>query len=328
MFKAKKSIQIYKFTCFLKETIWGGEKIPLLKGLKSNKKIGESWEISSIDNSLSFVTNGDDIGLSLKELIIKYKYNLVGKKCYDIFGDKFPLLLKFIDAQNDLSIQVHPDGKTAMQLDGKAGKTEMWYIISCEENTNIIAGFKNKIEKSNFIEKVKNNNIIPLLNKYKIKSGDAFYIPSGVIHAIQKGTFLAEIQQSSDLTYRLYDYDRVDINNKKRELHTNKAQNAIDYSNNTPPKIEYTKRKNQANQIVDSEFFTVSILDINQTIIRDYTLIDSFIAYMCVEGECQILDSYSNKESIKVGETVLMSALSSVVKLSPKEKCKLLEIHL
>jgi len=219
-----------RFSPIYKEKIWGGSRLKTILNKKiTSDKIGESWEISAVQDNISLVENGFLEGNTLEEIISIYMGELVGEKIYEKFGIEFPLLFKFIDANDKLSIQVHPDNDLAKQRHQAYGKTEMWYVINAENDAEIIVGFNKEIDKYQYTKAVKENTLIKLLNKEKVKKSDAFYIPSGRVHAIGKGVLLAEIQQTSDITYRIYDWDRKDANGQERELHTEWALDAIDY---------------------------------------------------------------------------------------------------
>ena len=321
MSKVKK-IQIYKFKPILKQVIWGGDFLANLKGVHSDFPIGESWELSPLAKNMSIVANGEDAGLSLKDIIQKYKESLVGNKCYSMFGDNFPLLFKLIDAQEDLSIQVHPSSN-------ELSKNEMWYVMNTSGESEIIAGFDTKISKSILLDSIENNSISPLLKQYKTNVGDVYYIPAGLVHAIKKGSLIAEIQQASDTTYRLFDYNRVSRDGEKRELHIQQALGVIDFDIMSNSKIEYSQSNNTTIPLVDTPHFVTALINLTETNVFDYTKLDSFVVYMCVQGECEVLDSQSNRITISYGETVMMSAQTSVVKITPKDgKCSLLEVHI
>ena len=219
-----------KFEPILKQTLWGGDKIIPFKHLNSDLKgVGESWEISGVEDNESVVANGPDKGLTLADMVRRYREELVGEANYARFGNKFPLLIKFIDAKQDLSIQVHPADDLAKNVHNSMGKTEMWYVISAQEGAGLYSGFSKQITPDEYVERVENNTIMDVLQFHPVKSGDVFFLPAGRIHAIGKGIFIAEIQQTSDITYRIYDYNRKDANGKGRELHTALAKDAIDY---------------------------------------------------------------------------------------------------
>ena len=204
----RADLYLLKFEPILKEKIWGGAKLKNLFNKKSiSAKTGESWEISDLENNASVVANGPLAGISIQELLKEYKAELVGKKVFENFGIKFPLLIKYIDAAENLSIQLHPDDVIAKEKHNSFGKTEMWYIVQADEGAELILGFKEPISKSKYVELVESNELPQALNRVKVAVGDAFIIPPGLIHAIGEGVVLAEIQQTSDVTYRIYDWD-------------------------------------------------------------------------------------------------------------------------
>jgi len=315
-----------KFEPILKSIIWGGSEIPKFKNLPNKESgIGESWEISAVENNVSIIANGSLAGKKLDDLIDEAKGNLVGNKIYDKFGNKFPLLIKFIDAQDDLSIQVHPDDKLAKERHNSFGKTEMWYVVKATPDAFIVSGFKNKITPEQYLEKVKNNTFTDTLQKYKAKEGDVYFLPAGRVHAIGSGCFIAEIQQTSNITYRIYDYNRKDAQGKGRELHTELAKDAIDYSVYDSYKADYKSTKNKPVELVSCKYFTTNLLELDNNITQDLTDIDSFIIYMCLEGFCHIDDDKGNKVTINQGETILIPAETKHVTIVPTKNVKLLE---
>lgn len=320
--------QLYpiKFTPIFKDRLWGGNKLKTLlnKDLNSDH-VGESWEISDVKGDESVVNNGFLKNKTLKELIELYKGDLVGNKVYHKFGTNFPLLIKFIDAQTPLSVQVHPDDLLAQKKHNSFGKNEMWYIMEAEEDSELIIGFKHQVDKKTYSEHIKNGTISELLNTEKIVVGDTFYIPAGLVHAIGARTLLAEIQQTSDVTYRIHDYDRVDQKTgKKRELHNDLALDAIDFNVKDNYKTEYSENQNQTNQLVHCDFFTTNILPINQKITLDYRDTDSFIIYICVEGSVMVR-SEKNSLSINMGETLMIPAVLNSIELQ-SDAGKIIEV--
>ncbi|MBT3209370.1 MAG: class I mannose-6-phosphate isomerase [Bacteroidetes bacterium] len=324
-----KNLYPLKFMPILKNKIWGGTKLKTLlnKNISATNNCGESWEISGVENSISVVSNGFLKNKSLTELIEIYNDKLVGKKVYQFFGSEFPLLIKFIDASDVLSIQVHPDDGLAYQRHQSKGKTEMWYIIQADENSELISGFNQEIDKNIYLKHLENKGLGKILNSEKVKSGDVFFIPAGRVHAIGKGILLAEIQQTSDITYRIYDWDRLDKNGDSRELHTELAVDAIDYSFHQNYKSKYETNTNSCSEIESCKYFTCNILKLNKSVEKDITSIDSFVIYMCVEGSGTI--SCNNQEvNISMGETVLLPASLKNYSISTKTEVRLLEIYL
>jgi mannose-6-phosphate isomerase len=318
-----------KFIPQYKDKIWGGKKLREILGKKNaTDKAGESWEISSVQGNISVVENGFLAGNNLQELIEVYMGDLVGDKIYDQFGIEFPLLIKFIDATEQLSIQVHPNDEMALKRHSSYGKTEMWYIIQAEKNSELIVGFNSEIEKNTYVHYLENNTLTEILNYVKVKAGDVVFLPAGRIHAIGAGILLAEIQQTSDITYRIYDFNRLDSDGNPRELHTDLSIDAIDYSFNDKYKINYLNRINESSELVKCKYFTTNILDFNITIEKDYLQLDSFIIYMCLDGKFVI--EYYNNETINVskGESLLIPAEIKNLRLNPSTATKILEIYI
>ena len=310
-------MEILKFEPLLKQTIWGGNKIVTFKHLQCDmESVGESWEVSGVPGNESVVSEGEFKGRKLNELLAEMKEELVGEDNYKRFGDRFPLLIKFIDARQDLSIQVHPDDETAHRQGKPMGKTEMWYVMDPDEDASLKVGLKKKITPGEYAEMVENDTICNALGNYKVKSGDCFFIPAGRIHAICSGSFIAEIQQTSDVTYRIYDYKRKDKNGNYRELHTREAAEAIDYTVLDNYRMEYTPVRNEATQLVSCPFFTTAVYDLTEPMTLDYSELDSFVILIALKGEGEILTAEGNTYSFSEGETVLLPATTDTVKVS------------
>ena len=318
-----------KFKPIYKEKIWGGNKLKTLfeKDFEPLKNCGESWEISGVEGNLSIVENGFLAGNDLNELLEIYMGELVGEKVFEKFGLEFPILVKIIDSNDWLSIQVHPNDTLAKKLNQNNGKTEMWYVLQADENAQLISGFNQIVDENIYTNNLNNNTLKDILNIEKVKDGDVFYIPAGRIHALGPGLCLAEIQQTSDVTYRIYDWDRVNDNGVSRELHTEQALKAIDYKYHENYKSDNTFIVNQSTNIVKSPYFTTNILAFDKAIHRDYYGLDSFVIYLCTEGAFTI--EYDNKkEYIKAGETVLIPAELTILNLIPEPKAKILEVFI
>ncbi|MCF1191359.1 class I mannose-6-phosphate isomerase [Mangrovimonas sp. AS39] len=314
-----------KFEPILKERIWGGTKLKTYFGKSSKlEKVGESWEISDVKGDTSVVSNGPLQGTTLKELLTKYKGGLIGLQNYKIFNDQFPLLIKFIDAKEDLSIQLHPNDQLAKERHNSFGKTEMWYVVQADENANLIVGFNQKVTPGVYLENLENKTLPAILNTEKVKAGDTFFIEVGRIHAIGAGVMVAEIQQTSDITYRVYDWDRLDDHGNSRELHNDLAIDAINYDMPDNFKISYEKTVNQTNEMVECPYFKTNFIHLTDTLIKHNSK-DSFLIYMCVEGEAEI-QTQDYKETIKLGETVLLPAAVEHFKILAKN-AKLLEVY-
>lgn len=317
-----------KFEPILKQTLWGGERIIPFKKLSSTlSNVGESWEISGVENNESVVANGPDKGMTLPEMIGKYKAELVGEDNYAHFGYKFPLLIKFIDAKQDLSIQVHPSDELAKKRHNSFGKTEMWYVINADKGARLRSGFSEQITPKEYKERVQNNTITDVLAEYEIHPGDVFFLPAGRIHSIGAGAFIAEIQQTSDITYRIYDFNRKDANGKTRELHTELAKDAIDYEVLNDYRTDYEPLKDEPVELVACPYFTTSVYDLTEEISCDYSELDSFVIFICMEGSCEISDNEDNTIFVEAGETVLIPACMQSVKIVPKGNAKLLETY-
>ena len=309
-------MELFKFEPLLKQTIWGGDKIVTFKHLESDlDSVGESWEISGVPGDESVVANGEYKGKTLNEVLAEMKDKLVGADNYKRFGDRFPLLIKFIDARQDLSIQVHPDDETAHRQGKPMGKTEMWYVMDSDENASLKVGLKKKITPEEYAQMVENDTICDALGNYKVKSGDCFFIPAGRIHAICSGSFIAEIQQTSDVTYRIYDYKRKDKNGNYRQLHTREAAEAIDYTVLDNYRTEYTPVKNEATPLVSCPLFTTAVYDLTEPMTLDYSELDSFVILIALKGEGTILTSSGETFSFREGESVLLPATTDMVKV-------------
>jgi mannose-6-phosphate isomerase len=312
------------FKPIFKDRIWGGSKLKSLFGKDiPSDEVGESWEISTVGNDISIIANGLYHNLPLTDLIAQFPQEILGKKVVAQFGSQFPLLFKFLDASEDLSIQVHPNDELAQKRHNSFGKTEMWYIIQAEENARNIIGFSEQSSAEQYLEKLKNKELLSILQEEKVKKGDVFFLETGTVHAIGKGIVLAEIQQTSDITYRIYDWDRTDNNGNPRELHLDLALEAINY-NPIQTRKTYSKTENTENTVVQSPYFTVNYipLDGKMKINKDS---NCFRVYMCTEGSFSIL--YNNeKYDFEKGNTILLPAVLDNYEL--EGKAELLEIYL
>jgi mannose-6-phosphate isomerase len=318
-----------KFKPILKEVIWGGSDICPFKGISPVQKgIGESWEVSHVDGNYSVVANGSLEGTNLDELIKTYGAKLLGQKVMERFGDTFPLLIKFIDAQDDLSIQVHPDDELAKKRHNSFGKTEMWYVVKAADGAKLYSGFSEQINPDEYVKRVGNNTIMDVLKRYDVKAGDVFFLPAGRVHAIGAGCFIAEIQQTSNITYRIYDYDRKGADGKGRELHTELAKDAIDYTVFNDYRTNYTEKKDEVVSLADCKYFTTNLLELTKDMSRDLANLDSFVIYICMQGEVTLSDDKGNRLTVRQGETVLLPATTQNVILEPSENSKLLETYI
>ena len=319
-----------KFEPILKQTLWGGDKIIPFKHLDETlPNVGESWEVSAVEGSESVVANGADKGYTLPEMVRKYKDELVGEANYARFGRKFPLLIKFIDAKLDLSIQVHPGDELAKKRHNSFGKNEMWYVIAADKGAKLISGFSEEITPKEYKDRVHNGTFAEVLQTCTIEPGDVFYVPAGRVHGIGAGAFVAEIQQTSDITYRIFDYNRKDKDGKSRDLHTSQAMDAINFSDVQDDfRTEYERIQNEPVEMVASPYFTTSVYDMTEEITCDYSELDSFVIFICVEGSCRLTDDNQNEITLRAGETVLLPAAVQEVTIVPEGgRVKLLETY-
>ncbi len=325
-----KELYPLKFHSIYKNKIWGGKKLAEKLGKKTDieQKIGESWEISGVQDNISVVENGFLAGNEIQELIEIYMGDLIGEKIFKKFGVEFPLLFKFIDANDKLSIQVHPNNEIAKKRHKAYGKTEMWYVLETEKDAEIIIGFNQELDKKDYINAFENNKLKQILNHVKVKKGDVFFLPSGRVHSIGKGVLLAEIQQTSDITYRIYDWERKDKNGNPRELHVDLAKDTIDFKFHENYLQKYEQKLNETVKLVDCDFFSCNVIEFNKSNERVYIEIDSFVVLMCVEGKFEIDTNQNEKVKIKKGETVLIPAEIDIVNLLPIENTKVLEIYI
>lgn len=323
--------QLYPLTFapLLKEVIWGGSDIRPFKGLEpDDKKIGESWEISHVDDNFSIVAEGALAGKNLDELIDLYGERLVGKSVQERFGHRFPLLIKFIDARDYLSIQVHPDDELGMKRHNSFGKTEMWYVINAAPKAKLYSGFAVQSSPEDYVRRIEEGTIVDALAEYEVHPGDVFFLPAGRVHAIGAGCFIAEIQQTSNITYRIYDYDRTDAAGNKRELHTELAKDAIDYRLEKDYRTAYTPVADQPVHLVECQYFETNLLDLTQPISRDWSQLDSFVIYICMEGKVTLRDAQGNEVRLHQGQSVLVPAENPSLTLTPEGSVKLLETYI
>ncbi len=318
-----------KFVPIMKEKIWGGNKLNnILNKPNVSDNLGESWEISGVEGNISIVANGFLQGNSLTDLIKAYKGKLLGESIFEKFGLEFPLLIKYIDAKDILSVQVHPDDKVAKERHNSFGKTEMWYVVDAEEGASLIDGFKRDSNETEYSEALKNGKLNEILNEEKVSAGDVFFIPAGRIHAIGKGVVVAEIQQTSDITYRVYDWNRKDKDGNTRELHTDLAINVLDYKAYEQYKSAYEVKNNDTVGVVNCQYFTTNIITLTDNIVKDYSSIDSFVIYLCVEGEFYIHSENETVFKISKGETVLIPASMKQMELKSDKPSKILEVYI
>ena len=317
-----------KFKSIYQKRIWGGNKLrTMLNKNVAGEAIGESWEISDVKGATSVVANGKLQGKTLQELSETFQAELLGLKVYKAFGTKFPLLIKYIDAKSDLSIQVHPNDVLAKKRHNSFGKTEMWYVMQADEDAEIIVGFNQKVTKETYQTHLKNNTLTEILNFEKVKNGDVYFLPTGRIHAIGGGIVLAEIQQTSDITYRVFDWNRLDAEGNARELHTDLALDAIDYSIQENYKTAYNAKENTGTTLVDTPYFTTNLIPFQGELAINHGEKDSFVIYMCVKGNVTF-ETKNYKEKLAFGETLLIPAAIKNIKINTQEASELLEVYI
>jgi mannose-6-phosphate isomerase len=316
-----------KFQPVYSYRIWGGDKLKtVLNKNYEEQNIGESWEISDVKDNETVVAEGFLKGQTLKQLIKEFKGDFVGNRVYALFGEDFPLLIKFIDAKTPLSIQVHPGNELAKERHNSFGKNEMWYVMQAEKDAELIVGFNRKVTKENYSDHLNNATLSEILNIEKVEKGDAFYIPTGRVHAIGAGVLLAEIQQTSNITYRIYDYDRVDAKTgEKRDLHTELALDAIDFEFYDDYKTDYENKVNISNKLVHAPYFKTNFMKVCGEIKKDYANLDSFVIYMGVSGSAEVTVN-NQAYSINAGETLLLPASINHLKINAVQ-ADLLEIY-
>ncbi|MDR2087614.1 MAG: class I mannose-6-phosphate isomerase [Dysgonamonadaceae bacterium] len=320
---------MFKFEPVLKEIIWGGDEICRFKSIQPARSgIGESWEISHVQGNISIVANGDWKGKSLEDLIDRYGEKLLGKKVIERFGTTFPLLIKFIDARDALSIQVHPNDELAWKRHHSFGKTEMWYVIDAAPDAFLYSGFAQSITPEQYVQSLEDDTFVNYLQRHRVKPGDVFFLPAGRVHAIGAGCFIAEIQQTSNITYRIYDYNRKDAHGNPRELHTEFAKEAIDYHVYPDYKLPCRSGQKEIEPLVACPYFTTNLIEAGKgDKIQRFTE-DSFSIYICLKGNVNLTDSNGYSIDIKQGETILVPAENPQTTLSPKENSRLLETYI
>ncbi len=316
-----------KFEPILQEKIWGGSKLKNLLNKKSTSdSIGESWEISGVEGNISVVNNGTYKGCSITDLIKDHKEDFLGSNNYKQYGNEFPLLIKYLDANTNLSVQVHPDDEMAKAEHNSFGKTEMWYIMDREDDATIINGFKNDKVTTNSLRAITKDNVDQILNQQKVEKGEAYFIPAGKVHAIGAGVLAAEIQQTSDITYRVYDWDRVDVSGNGRELHLEQSIKAVKRDETTANKSTTNNSNSDSKVLASCVYFTSTVMDLDQPMSVDYSSKDSFVIYMCVEGSFEIsINDY--KEKVELGETILIPANTQHVFLDT-QAAKIIEVYI
>jgi len=322
-----------KFVPRLKERLWGGKellakaKAGKVSNIDPQKSYGESWELSAVAGDVSVVANGFLKRNNLEEIIEVYMGNLVGDTVYDRYGLTFPLLIKSLDCHDVLSVQVHPDDGLAAERHNSYGKTEMWYVVDCEPGAALYVGFRDTtITREQYIAAVNEDRLPEILNRVEVKAGDVFFIPAGTVHALGKGIEVLEIQQTSDITYRIYDWNRTDAEGRSRELHTALAVDAIDFSRDGEAcHIEYAPKTNESVGVVDCPYFTTNLISLDGTCEKEYMSLDSFVLYICARGEASVRMGDAT-EHIGPLDLVMIPAEADSVELSGK--ADLLEVYI
>ena len=317
------------FKPILKKVIWGGSDICPFKGISPVQEgIGESWELSHVEGDYSIVADGELANKSLDDLIKAYGKDLLGEHVIERFGTRFPLLIKFIDARDNLSIQVHPNDELAKERHNSFGKTEMWYVIKASKDAMLYSGFSKQSNPEDYVKRVKENTIMDALQRYDVQEGDVFFLPAGRVHAIGSGCFIAEIQQTSNITYRIYDYNRKDKNGNTRELHTELAKDAIDYTLYPDYRTHYKAHSNATVNLADCKYFTTNLMDLDAMMTRDFSDLDSFVVYICMEGNATITDNNNQSVTVHQGQTVLIPANTESVTIAPSPNAKFMEAYI
>jgi len=318
-----------KFLPLFKNKIWGGDKIKTIlhHDFSPLPNCGELWAISGVEGNESVVAEGPLEGNTLNELIDIYMTDLVGDKVHETFHNEFPLLIKFLDANDWLSIQVHPDDELAQARGFERGKTEMWYIIQADTDSKLIKGFNQNVSRGEYTSNLENNTLSDILNFETAKEGDSYYIEAGKVHTLGPGILLAEIQQAADITYRMYDWNRKDENGEGRKLHIEDALEAIDFKQEKAGKIDYHIHKNQSMPMVDEKYFTTNIIELDQPMEKNYDELDSFVIYIVTKGSF-ILKGSQGDMDLGIGDTVLLPAITQKVELHPLPNAVLLEVYI
>jgi mannose-6-phosphate isomerase len=323
------SLYPLKFKPIYKDKVWGGQKIKtnLKKDIGGLPNCGEAWMVSGIEEDQSIVVNGFLADNELNELVEIYMGDLVGEKNYETFGDKFPILLKILDTNDWLSVQVHPDDALAKKRGLGNGKSEMWYIMEADQGAELICGFNKSLNKNEYSKTFEAGQLKSILNFENVNKGDVLYMPAGRVHALGPGLLLAEIQQSSDTTYRIYDWDRKDADGNSRDLHTEEALDAFNFQLENKYKTDYRDVINETATIVKSPYFTTNMIQLNHGFEKDYVALDSFVIHLCVEGD-YILKYEGGFEQINKGEAVLIPAILNEIQIQPLGLTKILEVYI
>ena len=318
--------KLFRFADIFKETLWGGQRILPFKGLEADeRRIGESWELSGIPGSESVVVGGAYDGLTLTQLAEKGGASLLGAENFRRFGTRFPLLIKFIDAAQPLSVQVHPNDELAQRRHGCPGKTEMWYVVDRAPGAYLLDGFNRPVTADEYAARVEDQTLPDVLRRYDVQPGDVYYLPAGRVHSIGPGCFICEIQQSSDVTYRIYDFGRVDSQGRPRQLHVEEAKEAIDYAV-AAPEVRREVEANVPTELVRSPFFTTGAYRLTEPMACDYADLDSFVILVCTAGTCRVACG-DEEVRLTAGHTLLVAAEAKGVTLMPEGEATVLESY-
>ncbi len=319
-----------KFKPVFDDRVWGGENIRTVMGLDFSpmKRCAEAWVLSGVEGRQTIVSNGFLAGNEINELVEVYMDELLGERVFENSNGVFPLLFKFIDARQWLSVQVHPDDELARKRGMPNGKTEMWYIIDAEHGSELISGFRKKVTTQQFQQHLRNKNLAEILNYEPVRKDDVFFMPAGRIHSLGPGVLLAEIQQTSDATYRIYDWDRIDENGKGRELHAEDALAAIDFDVYPDYRTPYSARLNETAELVSCPYFTTNLLELARPLEKDYSELDSFVAYICLDGATALKFEAGERMELRKGEVALVPACMDRVELYPDPNVKILEVYI
>ena len=318
------------FNPVFKEKLWGGHKINSILGkdFGTLDNCGESWEISGVPGDVTTVSNGDLKGGALDDLVKEYQGRLVGNRVFKKYGEEFPLLVKFIDAAADLSIQVHPDDILAQKRHGCRGKAEMWYMLQADKGSSLISGFNQDLDKDSYLRALNSGDLESVLNRESVQAEDVFYLPAGRVHTIGKGLLLAEIQETSDVTYRIFDFDRVDKDGKKRELHTDLALDALDFKKQEEYKTSYEKTPDSVVQLVQCSYFTTNRIELQSTINRELHKLDSFVIYVCVSGQASVQTQSGSIDLVRGQSCLIPAECIEELKLKTEGSGVLLESYI
>lgn len=307
-------LPIFEFEPVFKSVLWGGTRIAEFKGIASQgDHIGESWELSPMPGNESVVAEGPFKGQTLPQLLGEHGREIMGERLFERYADRFPLLIKFIDSTQDLSIQVHPDDALAAERHNSLGKTEMWYSVLPTPTAYLYAGFNQEMTPEKFRAKVADSTIVEALTKYYTKPGDLFFLPAGRVHAIGEGNFVLEIQEASDITYRIYDYNRRDAQGNLRQLHVDESVDAITYNDTTQEVKNVTAAPGTQATLEDCDYFTTTLINVEGSYTLPLAERDSFTVLISTKGNLKVTDTEGRTTALAQGQTVLVPATTPEV---------------